>query len=635
MSTPRPPVILDWETYFCTKTGYSLGYKKKTTSEYIMHDLFTAHCVGVYDLETGQKVIRWYDDIPALLDWLEMDKRTVACHNHFFDGAINYWRYGKLPLRMVCTQLMSFAVFGGLLKSHSLDSVSQHVSGSQQKQVGGLKKYDGVKFIIPSDRADMEHYLLHDLDATALIYNAMAPQFTELTWQQMDWSIRQFVDSKLRLNVPRLKMYQQEMVEDEAKLWQTIGIPKTEFTSSQKFSKLVESYGHEAPVKWSEKQEKNIPALAKNDEGFIDMLSSEHKVVRNLARLRQHAQSNIEMTRCVSLLKHGNITPNKRWPLHVQFSGAKMTHRLSGSDGAGGNPLNLPRGSELRKCIEPLFGCEFYVADQSKFELCIARTLAGDMPALSIIHGGGDPYCDFSSAMYQREITKADKDERQVGKTAQLQLQYGSGAKTLRGMLLAVGVVIPIEEAQRVVDFFRYEKHRPVYDYWQWLRVHIFPVLIHGTNGGPPVPLLNAPFLTAEKGRINLPSGLALTYPDLHYQQTERGNQLMFRNFSKEKGEWDNLYPAKLYQHCCQSLANEVMMLHKYNLDDAGHEPVMEVYDEVACILTGLVHDDVDHQDRQNQIADINRIMETSPPWWPELRLKVDGDTASNYGEAK
>ena len=630
-------IVLDFETFY-HKGKFSLGGSRKySMTRYIMDEQFMAQSLASYNVTTGERQFSWYDEIKDHVADLDLADKTVIAHNNYFDSAILAWRYGVVPQRMICTASLSRALIGTAILSHSLDSVAEHL-GCAPKLKSMLDEFDGMK-MIPGDIHDpetpagrMKIYNEQDVETTAQVLNKQMQMDGALSqiWP-IDWAVRQFVDSLLELDVPLLKKQVRERTANDKKLYESIGIPKTSFTSQQKFIDLLGAAGVAPPVKVSEKTGKESPALGKDDPEFIELCNHPYPMVRNLCIVRQHAASNIETTRAKTMVANAGLTPNGAWPLHVLHSGAMQTHRLSGADGAGGNPLNLPRKSPLRSAIKPRSGYLFYTVDQSAFELRIARQLAGDIVATDVIYNGGDTYKDFASVIYEVDIDEVTDEQRSVGKMAQLALQYGVGAATMQKRLLGQGIKLEFDAVKRIVDLFRYTRHSAVTDYWKWCADFAVPKMLGlGTDGGEPMVVRNAPFMTVEKECIRLPSDALIDYRELHYNSQQ---ELQFLSYSyTDKAGKGHLYPAKIYQHMCQSLANEILVPMKREVEiQTGFRVVMEVYDEI----TVAVDDDLDPMEMDQVRDEIDTILSRPPKWWPQLQLEVKGSFGSNYGEAK
>lgn len=83
--------------------------------------------------------------------------------------------------------------------------------------------------------------------------------------------------------------------------------------------------------------------------------------------------------------------------------------------------------SMIRGTIIPRNGCRLVVGDYAQMEQRILAWLAGQLDALQSAERGEDPYCLQAGAVYNRVITKKDKEERQVGKINVLAFGYQGG----------------------------------------------------------------------------------------------------------------------------------------------------------------------------------------------------------------
>jgi hypothetical protein len=70
----------------------------------------------------------------------------------------------------------------------------------------------------------------------------------------------------------------------------------------------------------------------------------------------------------------------------------------------------------LRGAIVAKPGSTLFVADYAAIEARVVMWLADEHEALDIFRSGKDIYCELAAEVYGRPITKADKDERQLGK---------------------------------------------------------------------------------------------------------------------------------------------------------------------------------------------------------------------------
>lgn len=99
--------------------------------------------------------------------------------------------------------------------------------------------------------------------------------------------------------------------------------------------------------------------------------------------------------------------------VYLQYSSRAQLREYWGS-------VMAPLSQALRGVIVPAEGQTLYVADYAAIEARVLLWLAEDEEALDVYREGRDMYVEMASAIYGREITKADKHERQLGKVAVL-----------------------------------------------------------------------------------------------------------------------------------------------------------------------------------------------------------------------
>jgi len=112
-------------------------------------------------------------------------------------------------------------------------------------------------------------------------------------------------------------------------------------------------------------------------------------------------------------------------------------------------------GRLLRSAIVPKAGHVFVVTDWSAIESRMTAYLAGDEHKLDVFRRGEDPYCYAATGIYGRTITPEDKDERQVGKTAELSCGFLGGPGALGAMASKFRLHIPEEDREGIVKSWR------------------------------------------------------------------------------------------------------------------------------------------------------------------------------------
>lgn len=605
-------LFVDFETYFDRKIGFDL--KSMSITEYIRDPRFQVQGLGIS--ENGNKPF-WLrpNNIPAYFINVDWGNTALIAHNCKFDGAIVEWFYGYKPKQLVCTMAMANAVLGTTVGSMSLDSLSQHF-GFEPK---GHLNTDGKKELTHAEETELMEYGLHDVELLVQIFNKLKPDFPKSQYGPMDWTIRAFTQPSLILDVPIL---QQCAIKEKARregFFTRPGWEKDIFSSNKKFPQFLQEKGYEVPTKTSPRTGLLIPALALGDPQFLDMLEGDDYELREICEARVAAKSTLLETRSEKLARIGKTGS---WPFDISFSGAKQTHRYSGGSGAGGNPQNFSRGSDLRKAVSVPSGRTLIVGDFAQIELRINAWLSGQENLKKALTEGRDVYCDYGSEYYGRKITKENIDERQFAKTAVLGLGYSASWPKFQKMCrLQTGAKLTDNEARRAVDVFR-TMYWNIPKYWEYLH-NCMQQMSDGGFGE----LMNCPAVKIDGTNIILPSGLAVRYPNLRLEKIDGKFQWAYDAYRKGKQkEVSKLYGAKILENLCQALAGEICKEKIEYLKLAG-DVAGAVHDEILAVVP-----------KEHEVVNINNMRETMEApvrWFPGLVLKAEVHSAQNWLEAK
>ena len=126
---------------------------------------------------------------------------------------------------------------------------------------------------------------------------------------------------------------------------------RKKLSSNKQFAEVLEGFGITVPMKHSEKQNKQVPALAKKDEGFIALTEHEDPFIQQLCAVRLGTKSTLEVKRIerfrdIAKRNHGLI------PIPLKYYGAH-TGRWSGIDKV--NFQNLPSRDPKKKALKSGF----------------------------------------------------------------------------------------------------------------------------------------------------------------------------------------------------------------------------------------------------------------------------------------
>lgn len=609
-----PVLFLDFETFF--SDDYQL--RKMSTQEYILDERFHVHGASVATQE-GWPI------------WLEGDKLTdfikamvpkciLVGHNLKFDGSILAWHYGVYPVQYQDTLAMSRALNGARLRSHSLDSISTDAGDDGKGKF--LTVVKNVRHLNDYQRRELKKGCNNDIALTRRRYNEFIPYIPPKELEVIDWTIRIFTQPKLVLNGPKLAAYYNSVIDKKEELIRNARLDNRDvLMSNPQFAQALINCGVDPPMKISQATGKESYAFAKTDEGLVALLEHEDPDVQTLVAARLGVKSTIEETRSASYWRASNLGP---WPVDLNYSGAEHTHRMSGGAGGGGNPQNMKRKGVLRDCVEAPPGYIIITGDLRQVELRITFKLAGETEPLERLMAGEDLYSWFAALMYNKHIDEIDRNgiERQIAKSAVLGLGFGMGWRTFYKYCRGLGIKITEDEAKLAVDLYRNTFPRVCR---LWLECEqAIPAMFYDAEdywfpSRAPLLKVESPGYRCGNSGIRLPSGLHLKYNSLNKMSngTWRYNR---------KDGMPTIFGSEITANIVQALAAEVFK-----------EKLMQLHKILWCPLA--VHDEAVALCPIEKVevgkAIVQRIMSTSPAWWPDLPLDTEVKAALTYGGAK
>jgi DNA polymerase len=615
-------LTIDFETYYDKE--YSLS--KLTTEEYVRDPRFEVIMVG----------IRWPDgrldfiegthlEIKHQFDEIEWGRYAVLCHNTLFDGAILAWRFGVNPAAWLDTLSMGRAMFGS--RNNSLASLAKRYGlddkGTFVQNAMGMRRKD----FSPSEFQQYVAYCLKDVELCYDLWRLMSngwydPSdgdnrgvFPMQELKLIDLHIRMFTEPMLRLNLNKLEGHLEEVVAQKAALMERVTVDKSELMSNQRFAVLLETLGVDVPMKISPTTGKSTFAFAKTDVGMKALLEHESPTVQALAAARLGVKSTLEETRTQRFIDIAKRDP--RFPVPLKYAYAR-TKRSSGGDGI--NLQNLPsRGNVgLKECIEAPPGWVIINCDSSNIEARMLAWWAGQDDLVQDFANGVDVYCKLATTIFGRQITKADQQERFVGKTVVLGCGYQTGAGKLQVTLKAAkpSVDMPADECERIIKTYR-DSVPKIVGLWNQGERSIQAMYDNNSMwfGREGVVRIEG------KYGVRLPSGLYISYPQLH------------RVFDSGRSRWSykddtgivDIYGGKLVENVCQALARIIVMYQ-----------MLRIARKLPTKLT--VHDSVVALAREEEVEAargyVEECMRWVPDWAKGCPINCESGIGRNYGEA-
>lgn len=321
--------------------------------------------------------------------------------------------------------------------------------------------------------------------------------------------------------------------------------------------------------------------------------------------------------------------------------------------GAGVQPQNFPRGElkqsmdvtwdalmsptppenlmevlsyAIRGAITASPGHVLYVADYAAIEARVLLWLAGDETALETFRDGRDIYLEMAASISGRVCTKADKDERALGKVAILGLGYQMGAAKFQDTALVMGgVTIDEDMSQQVVDAYRAKFWR-VKDMWRETE----EAAIEATCTKRPV--VNGYTTWVREGKFlfcELPSGRRLAYPFPETRPTmtpwgDMRTQLTFMGVSQLAHRWQrtHTYGGSLVENITQAVARDLMAAALLRCEHSEiYTPVLSVHDEMIAEAV----------DGTGNVREFEALMAEVPDWAEGLPVAAEGWSGFRY----
>ena len=619
-------ITIDFETFY--SKDFSLT--KLTTEEYIRDPQFEVIGVAV---KVNDGETEWFsgtrDEVGTFLRKFKWSEESLLAHNTMFDGAILNWFFKISPKKYLDTLSMARALHGfdagGSLKALS-ERYGVGQKGEEVVNALGKKRKD----FAPEELARYASYCKNDVDLTYKIYNKMSGRFVEAELDLIDMTLRMFTHPVLTIDQKMLEDKLEDLKSEKNKLLGTLKDKlkctteedvRQKLASNKQFAELLKSFGITPPIKISPTTGKETWALAKNDQGFIELTEHEDTFIQHLCAVRLGTKSTLEESRIQRFIDIGKRN-RSRVPIPLKYYGAH-TGRWSGQDKV--NFQNLPSRDKAKKTLKnAIVAPEGYLVvncDSSQIEARVLAWLAGQTKLVKQFAEGEDVYSLFATKIYERPISKADPVERFVGKTCILGLGYGTGAKKLRHTLATSppGAIITDEESEAYVKLYRTE-NSDIIKLWRESN-NVLQSLVGWNDEMMEHSLGEHDCLKVTKEGIKLPNGFLIRYPELEKYQTE-GGDTNYR-YKSRKGLID-LWGGSVVENVVQALARLIVAEQMLAISER-YRPVLTVHDAAVCV--------VPEDEIEEAITFITACMSKPPGWAKGLPVACEAKYGKSYGD--
>lgn len=616
-------VTLDFETYYSKEFSLS----KMTTEEYVNNPLFEVIGVAM-KIDDDEPV--WFSgthaEIKAWLNQVDWANSAVLCHNTQFDGAILAFTFGIIPAKYFDTLCMARAIHG-VDAGGSLAALAERYmlgkKGTEVVEALGKRRSEFAK----EDLARYGGYCINDVNLTYKLFIRLLEEgFPSNELDLIDMTLRMYTQPVLQVDDALLVTRLEEIKEEKHMLLtglksklgcETEEDVRKKLASNPQFAAVLAEFGIDPPMKISPTTKKETYALAKNDEGFIELTEHDDPFIQQLCAVRLGTKSTIEESRIERFIGIGSRNRG-RLPIPLKYYGAH-TGRWAGADAV--NFQNLPSRDKKKKALKNsvvapsdhvIINC-----DSSQIEARVLAWLAGQEDLVKQFANGEDVYSVFASKVYKKPVSKKDPVERFVGKTCVLGLGYGTGAKKLQHTLKTQppGADLPEAECKRIVDLYR-QTNGKIPALWHECDLALNH-LISWPKGAKEYTLGQHKCLWITEQGIRLPNGLHIRYPKLR----KENDRYIYTSRKGIVGIWGGAMVENVVQALARIIVGEQML----EIRKQGYRPVLTVHDAAVIVAH--------KNDVEQAVATITTVMSTPPAWATGLPVACEAKYGESYGD--
>lgn len=264
------------------------------------------------------------------------------------------------------------------------------------------------------------------------------------------------------------------------------------------------------------------------------------------------------------------------------------------------------------------------VADFAAIEARVISWLAGEQWRMDIFAGDGKIYEATGARMFGVPIESITKGSEIRGKAkiSELALGFGGSINALRRM---GGEKMGLSDTEMKSLVKRWRDANPCIVYlWEDVERAAKEAVKYRRRSVAANGKLTFE-CDGDNLMVRLPSGRQLFYRHATIKTKPKPNvptmtpTIWYEGVVQETKHWGEIdtYGGKLVENCVQAIARDLMASTLMSLDEAGHEVIAHIHDEVIV--------EVEKSSAKQKYAEIVSLMEKTPDWAKGLPLKADG----------
>ena len=654
-------LTLDVESYFRSK-DYSLS--KMGPIEYVRDPRFEVLCYG-FRIDKGRTQVitasNRETDRKMLLSLGIEDPNTITVGHNLagFDALVLSEYYGIKPAFMVDTiPMMHWLGLSRIIKcthkeltatlGHGIKQAGTVVSDG--KHIGDFTK-DEWEFFTQYCADDVTQCSENFYSMLPFVKNGDALKLMSLT-------AKMGTEPAFMPDVTMLQDYlatlDEKVEQQRQELAHFLHFPTTEamlkaIRSRIEFPKLLAQVGGAVPMKWSDKQGKEIPATSKTDLEFTKMVNDSNPNVAMLVQAKLNLNSSIQRSRAQSLINMGGGAIPIALSAYKAHTGRYTAGGEGSSDGLNFQNLSKrdPTQLTIRKALKVADGYKVVACDSSQVEARMLAWVAQQDDLVEQFREGRDPYAELAGKIYgldAKAIHDAAKDGsdpnhdtyktyRNVGKTAVLSAGYGVGAKKFSDTLLRSRVQLDPDlneheaKAARAHGIYR-SSNSAIVSFWkvcgnvlaalnandsvgEYGRFGRYGMLSYGKDF--------VPCTGYKSAYIGLPNGYRIWYPNL--RMTDDG--LVYDRFYHGKLIPNRIYSGACCENVIQSLAFHMMVWQACRMTDVGIPIKCNIHDAWIAV--------VPEKYAQAVKLHMEKIMGSVPIWLTGFPVGCEAEVGTDF----